>query len=452
MNRNIFFLIFLIFIPFSLTAQQPFIIDQIVAIVGSKGIKQSDIENGYVQARSSGVGDYANLKCEIFESLLKQKLLVNQAMLDSIVIPESQVDGELSNRLNMEISRVGSIEKIEKQYNKTISQIKEDFRESMHEMLLVQKMQQTIVEKMKITPTEIKSFYNKLPKDSIPTVESHFQFAQLAMYPAYSEQSILEVKDKLLNLRKRIQAGESFAALAAFYSEDEGTAKKGGETGLTSKNDFDDPEYAKVAFSLNKPGDVSRIVESKFGFLIMQLIEHVGDRVNARVILLKPKPDPEAVFKVKSLLDSVANVIRKGSVTFEAAVKLYSMDEDTRFNGGLLVNPATGATQFTREQIAPADYYAVKNLKVGEVSAPYESRDKNNKVFFKVVTLISQTESHKANLKDDYDLVQDMAKNYKRASILDNWFAEKIKTTYISIDNEFKNCTFSINGWLKAGK
>ena len=452
MNRNIFFLIFLIFVSFALNAQQPIILDQIVATVGSKGIKQSDVENGYVQARAQGAGDYTNLKCEIFESLLKQKLLVNQAMLDSIVIPESQVDAELGNRLNMEINRVGSLEKIEKQYNKTISQIKEDFRESMHEMLLVQKMQQNIVEKMKITPSEVKSFYNKLAKDSIPTIESHFQFAQLAMYPAYSEKSILEVKDKLLDLRKRIQAGESFAALAAFYSEDEGTAKKGGETGLTSKADFDDPDYAKAAFALSKPGDVSRIVESRLGFLIIQLIERSGDRVNARVILLKPKPDPEAVVKVKSILDSIANIIRNGSKTFEAAVKLYSMDLDTRFNGGLLVNPATGATEFTREQIAPADYYAVKNLKVGEVSAPYESRDKNNKVFFKVVTLLSQTAAHKANLKDDYDLIQDMAKSNKRASILDNWFVEKIKTTYISIDKEFKNCTFSTNEWLKAGK
>jgi peptidyl-prolyl cis-trans isomerase SurA len=452
MNRNLFFIIFLICVPFALKAQQPIVIDQIVAIVGSKGIKQSDVENSYIQARAQGAGDYANLKCEIFESLLKQKLLVNQAMLDSVVIPESSVDGELSNRLSMEINRVGSIEKIEKQYNKTLSQIKEDFRESMREMLLVQKMQQEIVEKLKITPSEVKSFFNKFNKDSIPAIESHFQFAQLAMYPAYSERSILEVKDKLLDLRKRILGGESFAALAAFYSEDEGTAKKGGETGLTSKGDFDDPDYSKVAFALGKPGDVSRIVESKLGFLIIQLIEHVGDRVNVRAILLKPKPDPEAVYKVKTTLDSVANLIRKGSITFSAAVKQYSMDQDTRFNSGLSVNPQTGTTEFTREQIAPADYYAVKNLKVGEVSASYESRDKNNKVFYKVVTLISQTAAHQANLKDDYDLIQDMAKYNKKALILENWYAEKIKTTYISIDKEFKNCIFKTNGWFKAGK
>jgi peptidyl-prolyl cis-trans isomerase SurA len=383
---------------------------------------------------------------------LKQKLLVNQAMLDSIVIPDSQVDAELSQRLTTEINRLGSADKIEKQYNKSISQIKEDMRENMREMLLVQKMQQNIVEKMKITPTEVSNFYNKIPKDSIPTIDAQLEFAQLAMYPAYSEKSVLEVKDKLLDLRKRILGGENFGALAGFYSEDPGTAVKGGETGFLAKADFDDPVLAKAAFGLNKPGDVSQIVESKFGYQIVQLIEHRGDRVNTRQILMKPKPDPDAVFKVRNTLDSVAILIRKGTVTFDDAVKFYSMDPDTRYNKGLVVNPATGGTKFNKEQLSAADYYIVKNLKVGELSTPYESRDKNNKFFYKIVILKSQIPAHKANLQEDYDMIQDIAKNQKRMIVLNNWFAQKIETTYIRIsDPSFKSCKFSVKGWLKAG-
>jgi peptidyl-prolyl cis-trans isomerase SurA len=451
-STTIFFLFFLLVFPIALSAQQPFVIDQVLAVVGSKDIKQSDVENEYMQVRSQGVGDYEALKCEIFESILKQKLLVNQAMLDSIVIPESQVDGELSQRLTTEINRLGSADKIEKQYNKSISQIKEDMRENMREMLLVQKMQQNIVEKMKITPTEVSKFFNKIPKDSIPTIDAQLEFAQLAMYPAYSEKSVLEVKDKLLDLRKRILGGENFGALAGFYSEDPGTAIKGGETGFLAKADFDDPVLAKAAFGLNKQGDVSRIVESKFGYQIIQLIEHRGDRVNTRQILMKPKPDPDAVFKVRNTLDSIATLIRKGTITFDDAVKFYSMDPDTRYNKGLVVNPATGGTKFNKEQLSAADYYVVKNLKVGELSTPYESRDKTNKFFYKIVILKSQIPSHKANLQADYDMIQDIAKNQKRMTVLNNWFAQKIETTYIRInDPSFKSCKFSIKGWLKAG-
>ena len=453
MNRtSIFLLFFLLIASLSLSAQQQFVIDQVVAVVGGKSVKLSDVEGEYMQARAQGIANYDNLKCEIFESILKQKLLVNQAMLDSIVIPESQVESELSQRLNTEINRIGSADKIEKQYNKSISQIKEDMREQMRDMLLVQKMQQTIVEKMKITPTEVRNFYNKIPKDSIPTIDAQLEFAQLALYPAYSEKSILDVKEKLLDLRKRIMGGENFSALAGFYSEDPGTAVKGGETGFLAKADFDDPALAKASFTLNKPGDVSRIVESKFGYHIIQLIEHRGDRVNSRQILMKPKPDPEAVVKVRATLDSIANLIRKGKVTFDDAIKLYSMDQDTRFNNGSVINQATGGTKFTKEQLSAADYYVVKNLKIGEVSSPYESRDKANKIFYKVVVLKSQIAYHKANLKEDYDLIQDIAKNQKRITVLNDWFSQKIESTYIQIDNHtFGNCIFNNKAWLKAG-
>jgi peptidyl-prolyl cis-trans isomerase SurA len=445
--------IYIILLPFIfqiyLQAQQPVVIDQVIAIVGSKSIKQSDLENEYFQARAQGMSAYEGLKCEIFESLLKQKLLLNQAMLDSVVVPESQVENNLNQRMNAEISRVGSVEKIENQYKKSISQIKEDFKDDMRDMLLVQKMQETIIEKLKITPSETRSFYNKLPKDSIPMIDEQVEFAQIALYPAYSEQAVLDVKDKLLALRKRILDGENFAALAGFYSEDEGTAKRGGETGFLSKSEME-PEYAKAAYALYKSGDVSRIIEDKLGYHIIQLIDKRGDQINTRQILMRPKPDADAVQNAKSKLDSIAQLIRKDSVTFDNAVKSYSMDENTRFNHGMMVNPVVGGTKFTREQLAAADYYAVKNLKVSEISSPFESRDKNNKVFYKIVILESKTPAHRADLKDDFNLIQEMAKNFKKISVLNNWINEKINTTYIHIDDEFKNCNFS-SKWLKAG-
>ena len=449
MKFNILIVSFLLYVSsISSLNAQPIVIDQVVAVVGNKAIKQSDIENEYLQARAQGAGSSTDLKCDIYESLIKNKMLLNQAIFDSLTVTESQVESELNRRLNYYIAQIGSVEKLENYFSKTLSEIKDDLRESLREGQLIDQMKSKIIGNVQITPSEVKSFYNKIPKDSIPLVPAQVEIAQIAAYPPYTEQAILDVKNRLLELRKRILDGEKFQVLANLYSEDPGSAIRGGELDYMTKAELD-PEFAKAAFALNTPGEVSRIVESTFGYHIIQLVDKKGDRVKVRHILLKPKPDPEKVTFVKNKLDSIANLIRHDSITFDKAVILYSMDVDTRFNKGLLVNPNTGGTKFEMEQLAPADNYVVKKLKPGEVSDPYESRDKNGKTFYKIITIKSSTPAHKANLKDDYSMIQDYAMQQKKLSILDDWFKEKRRTTFIHLDDSFKKCDFTSKDWFK---
>ncbi|HEY4785479.1 MAG TPA: peptidylprolyl isomerase, partial [Bacteroidales bacterium] len=302
--KNITLFLFLSAIPYFSIAQS-YVIDQVVGVVGSRVLKQSDVENDALQAKAQGYEPEGDLKCVIFENELRQKLLVNQALLDSLPVSDSQVESELNNRLNNYIAQIGSAEKLEKYFNKTMADIKEDLRKSLREQMLAQAMQSKVVGDIKITPSEVEDYYNKLPKDSLPLINAQVEIAQLAMYPAYAEKNIQEVKDKLLDLRRRIIEDKTdFSALAALYSEDPGSRPKGGEIGFLTKAELD-PAYARAAFALSKPGEVSRIVESQFGYHIIQLIERRGDRVNTRHILMTPKPDPEAVKRVKEALDSI---------------------------------------------------------------------------------------------------------------------------------------------------
>jgi peptidyl-prolyl cis-trans isomerase SurA len=448
MLKKIVFLFALFFGFVCGQAQQKYVIDQIVGVVGNKPIKLSDIETEYNQQRAQGyVSD--NLKCEVYESLLGQKLLVNQAILDSVKVTDDQVESELNRSLNSAINQLGSVEKVEEYYHKSMSEIKEDMRESYRDITLARTLQSEIVDKIKITPSEVEEFYKKIPADSLPYINTQIEIRQLGIYPAFNEQAVLAAKEQLLDLRKRILAGEKFSVLAAMYSDDDGTRIRGGEAGFVTRAEVD-PEYAKAAFALKKPGEVSRIVESRFGYHIVQLIERKGDKVNTRHILIKPKPDPNAVKRALEILDSIAMFIRLDSINFDKAVAFYSQDEETRNNGGLLVNNATGGTRFDLDQqLSPADYNAIKKLKVGEMSTPYESRDKNGKVFYKIVKLQSVIPAHRANLKDDYNMIQEYAKNQKKNKVLEDWFVDKQEAAYIYVDQMFQDCNFRSKGWMK---
>ena len=447
--RYTVFLSLFLTLQFAVNAQQSYMIDQIVGIVGTKPIKLSEVESEYYQQKAQGNTGISDLKCEVFESLLGQKLLVNQAMLDSVKVSESQVDAELTRTLNGAVAQLGSTEKVEKQYNKTISEIKEDLRDSYRDMQMARSLQSTIIEDVKITPTEVAEFYNNIPPDSIPTISTQVEVAQLGIYPAYSEQAILLAKEKLLELRKRILAGDKFQSLARMYSEDEGTAVRNGETGFISFNEVD-PEYARAAFALKKAGDVSRIVESKAGYHLIQLVEKRADRINTRHILVKPKADPNAIIRAMQTLDSIALFIRRDSMKFEKAVMFYSQDLDTRFNMGLVSNPAYGGAKLDLENhLAPVDYNTVKKLKVGEISSAYEARDRMGKIIFKIITLKSITPTHKANLHDDYNMIQEYAKNQKKTKIMETWFVDKQRSSYIHVDESFKKCEFRTKGWIK---
>jgi peptidyl-prolyl cis-trans isomerase SurA len=428
---------------------QSYILDEVVAVVGNKAIKQSDIETEYNELKRSNYPIDENTKCLIFENILKQKMLYNQALLDSLVVSEAQIDAELTQNLNKNIAIIGSVEKLEKYFNKSIQEIKEDLRTSMKEMRLAGQMQEKAIENIAITPSEVKKFYKSLAKDSIPFINAQIELAQIAVYPPYTQQAILDVKDQLLEYRKRILNGEKFEVIARLYSEDPGTASKGGEYGLSTKGELD-PDFGKAAFALKKPGEISRIVESQFGFHLIQLIDRKGDRVNFRHILVKPKVDPEVAIKVKTSLDSIGNLIRKDSMTFEKAVLYFSMDMDTRYNKGLMVNANTGNNKFELEQLAQADYYYVKKMKPGDISEPYESRDSKGKILYKIITIKNQIPAHRANLDEDYNLLEQMALNKKRMDVLEDWFINKKKNTFIHISDTYKTCDFIVNGWFKT--
>ena len=439
-------IIFFIISSVSISAQEN-IIEQIVAIVGDKAIFQSDIENQYLQARSQGISSAGDLKCEILEQMLAEKLLVNQAKIDSLEVTEEEVNMQVDQKISYFINQIGGEENLIRYFNKPIYEIKEDLAPMEKDRLYAQKMRSQIAGDIQITPSEVRNFYRTLNEEEIPLVNSKIQLFQIVKYPEADQEAILEVKNRLLELRKRVLDGESFRTLAILYSEDPGTAPKGGEMGLMTKAELV-PEFANVAFSL-KEGVVSKIVETEFGFHIIQLIERKKEQINVRHILLKPTIKTELAVKAKEQLDSIANKIRNGEITFEKAARYYSEDKDSRLNGGLLINPQTSDKLLEMEQLQPAEYYAIKDLKVGEISDPFETQDKSGRKVFKTLMIKNRIEPHKANLEDDYHLIKQMAAQKKEMEIVEEWLTEKIRDTYIRIDGSFLNCEFQNKGWVK---
>jgi len=431
-----------------LCAAQEEIVDQVVAVVGDNIVLQSDVENQVLQIRSQGALTPRNqLRCEVLEDLLAQKLLLNQAQVDSIEVTSSQVEMDLDRRLQMFISQVGSAENLEAYYNKSILEIKDDFRELVRDQLLTEQMQREIAGELTITPSEVKSFYNSIPPDSLPLINSQIMISQIVKNPPFREQTKFEVREKLLNLRKRIIEGESFVTLAVLYSEDVGSAPKGGELGFRNRSDFVQ-EFADAAFSL-KENTVSPIVETEFGFHIIQLIARRGDQINVRHILMRPKIQPEEILEAKNFLDSLANLVRNDSLSFEMAARYFSEDELSSVNGGIVINPITGNTKFEMEQLHPSVVQAIRDSKIGEISESFQSVDESGNTVFKIVKIKSRSNPHPANLKEDYAILHDMAKAEKQQEEFLEWIMDKQKTTYIKVNPPFRTCNFASEGWLK---
>ncbi|MFW5657028.1 MAG: foldase protein PrsA [Bacteroidota bacterium] len=434
--------------------QESVVVDKVVAVVGRNIVKLSDVESQFYQAMSQGaVGKSADLKCDVFEELLTQKLLINQARIDSLEITEAEVEMMLESRLDFFINQIGSRDKLEAYFNKSIIEIKEDMRDPIREQILADRMQGEIVGDIKLTPSEVRSYFNSLPKDSIPEVDATVQLRQIAIYPPDSEEAIFEVRERLLDLRQRILNGENFATLAVLYSEDP-SAVQGGELGFMGKGSLD-PEYAKAAFALKK-GGVSKIVESDFGYHIIQLIDRQDDRVNTRHILMKPKVSAEALEKARARLDSIAELIHNDSLSFEYAAAYFSEDEDSRLAGGQMINnnpdqanQYAGTPKFKMEHLAPEVFQVVREMEVGQITEPIETVDRTGKKVYKIFMLEDRTDPHLANLDQDYNLIKNMAMGTKREEVIGEWIEDKIKTTYISIDNSFANCNFTIDGWYK---
>ncbi|MGC8864371.1 MAG: peptidylprolyl isomerase [Bacteroidales bacterium] len=431
---------------YSLAQNNSKVIDGVVAVVGSKMITLSDIENQYLQYRAQGNirGGEKETKCAILESSLYNKLLLNQADIDSVEVTDKQVESELDRRIRYFIQQIGSKEKLEDYFKKSLAQIKDEFRDIIRDQMRVEMVQNNLTKDIKVTPSEVRSFFRSMPEDSIPMVNAEFVIGQIVKKPKTSLADEIEVKEKLRALRKRILDGESFATLAILYSEDPGSAAKGGEVGLFGRGELY-PEYEAVAFKL-KEGEISDIVQTKAGFHIIQLIERRGDYINTRHILMSPKISPEELQRSAQFLDSVAGLVKNGKMSFEEAVAKFS-DDPNKMNGGLMINPYTGTTRFEPDQLDAKVYYVIDKLEIGQISGPVPFKTDEGKDAYRLLFLKERSRPHKANLKDDYDKIQNWALESKKEKTLQKWVTERIGKTYIRISPEYLSCKFRHN-WL----
>lgn len=431
-----------------LTIAQDKVVDQIVAIVGSNIVLKSDIEKMYIDQQAQGITSDGDMKCEILENFLVDKLLIAEAEMDTLIeVTPSQVNQQMEGQMQMYVSHFGSEQAVENYFKKPIASIKAEMQEVIRNQLLSSQMQQKIVQDVTATPSEVRNFYRNLPEEEIPVIPTQYEYAQITMRPQIELEEENRVKAELRNLKRRIENGSSFAAMAVLYSEGP-SANDGGEIGYRGRAELD-PEYAAAAFNL-KEDKISNVVESEFGYHIIQLIDRQGDKVNTRHILMKPKVTAEAKEKALNRLDSLANMIRREEIPFAEAARLFSSDKNTRNNGGIAINPNTMSSKFTVEELGGDVSKVLSNLKINEISDPFETIDtESRQTVFKIVKLIDKTEGHKANLQNDYQKLANLFLAQKKEKVLKKWIAKRQDETYIRIDETYANCNFEFNNWIK---
>jgi len=425
------------------------IIDEVIAVVGDNAILLSDIEHQYEQALMEGAQFAGDLKCNIFEQQLISKLLLNQAKLDSIEVGENQVVNQVDSRINYFISQIGSKEKLEEYFNKSLIQIKRDQMEMVRTQMLTQSMQGEITKDINVTPSEIRAFYRGMDKDSLPMIPTQFELQQIVLNPKVEQKEIDRVKTQLRDFQRQINEGRDFATLAVLYSEDKGSAARGGELGWTPRSGLV-PEFASVAFNLQDKNKVSKIVETEYGFHIIQLIDRKGERINCRHILIKPKVTEAARKETQANLDTIRGLIMDNTMSFEEAALRFSMDKDSRTSGGLMLNPQTGTSKFELSQIPVAINKQLQTMQVNDISQSfYMLDDRKGQETYRLVKLKKKTDPHRANMRDDYQMMQNLLENKKQQETLDKWIKTKQQETYITIDDNWINCDFNYQGWVK---
>ncbi len=427
--------------------QEDMVIDQVVAVVGKSIILESDIQNQYLNFRMQGgiSGSATEMKCRILEEVLFQKLMVTQAEVDSIVVSDIQVEADLDRRLSGFIQQFGSQEKMEDYYGKSLAEIKKELYGIVHEQMLAQQVQSGIVSGIDITPSEIRSFFKSIPEDSIPLIKTEYIIAEIVKNPPISIEEKLRIKEQLNDIRKRILDGSSFSTLAIMYSQDPGSAKKGGELGFYGRGQLY-PEFEAVAFKLQE-GEISNIIETEAGYHIIQMIARKGDYVNVRHILLSPKVSPQDLAIAKSELDSVAELIRSDSITFVEAVNQFSESENKN-NDGIIINPYTMSTTFEADQLDPQVSFVIEKMEVDEISNPVPMKTEDKKDAYRILLLKKRSPPHKANMHDDYIRIQQWALQDKQMKTIDKWIDNKAKTTYVRIIDEYNTCNFD-HSWGK---
>jgi peptidyl-prolyl cis-trans isomerase SurA len=426
------------------------VIDEVVWVVGDEAILKSDVEEARMNAQYEGRKFDGDPYCVIPEELATQKLFLHQAILDSIDVSESEVIQRVEMMTNQYIQMMGSKEKMEEYFNKTSTQIRETMRENVRDGLTVQKMQQKLVGEIKVIPAEVRRYFKDIPQDSIPYIPTQVEVQIVTLQPKIPIDEIEDVKRKLREYTDRINKGEmDFSTLALLYSEDKGSAMRGGEIGFKGRGELV-PAYANVAFNLQDTKKVSKIVESEFGFHIIQLIEKRGDRINTRHILVKPKVSYKELSSATLKLDSIADDIRKGKFSFDEAAAVISQDKETRNNHGLMPNPNTNTSKFEMQQLPQEIAKVVDKLNVGEISKAFTLvNEKDGKEVCAIVKLKTRVNGHKATITDDYQSLKDIVIEKRREVMLHKWILEKQKHTYVRINDNWKNCSFKYPGWIK---
>jgi len=438
-------------IPSDSTEIKGSVVDEVVWVVGDEAILKSDIEVMRIQSAMEGVRWDRDPDCAIPERIAVQKLFLHQAAIDSIEVTESEISQQIEARLDYMINQIGSREKLEEYRKQSISEIRTSMHDDLRDQLMIQRMKEHLVKNVSVTPAEVRRYFKELPVDSIPFVPEEVEVQIIAQTPQITAEEINRVKDELRGFTERINRGEAtFQTLARLYSQDPGSARNGGELGYTGRAGWV-PEFSNVAFNLSDPKKISKIVETEFGYHIIQFIDKRGDKVNARHILLKPEVGDSAIQASLARLDSVAAEINEGKFTFEQGASYISDDKDTRNNRGLMANRSErGQTSRFQLQELPAEIAkVVDTLKVGQISKPFTMINERGKTVCVIAKLKSRTEGHKAMITEDFQVMKDIVVEKRRDAILHKWVEDKIKSTYVRVNNNYRNCDFEYEGWIR---
>lgn len=423
------------------------IIDQIVAVIGQNIIMKSDIESVNLQNQAQGITSDGDMKCEILENLLVDRLMVAEAELDTlIIITDNQVNQQLDARIDYFLQHLGSEKAVAEYFKKPIVQLKADLQDVIRNELYSGQMKSKLIENVKATPSEVRYFYRNLDEELKPMVNTQYEYAQITAIPKVSEKEENRIKDELRGIKKRVENGENFAMFAVLYSEGP-SSKNGGDLGYFGRATMD-PAFSRAAFNL-KPGQVSNVVKSEFGYHIIQMIDRQGEKVNCRHIIMKPKVDVETKVKLIETMDSLVNVIRKGDVTFEEVAMRYSADKTSRNNGGIVVHPMSMSSKFEAEMLPPEVSKVITKLNINEISDPFLSIDEKQRNIIQVVKLVNKSEAHTASLQEDYPLISDMFLQKKQEDVIMEWISKQQSKTYIRIDDTYANCDFEFKNWIK---
>ncbi len=439
MRKSFILLLPVLFISVHLFGQGK-TIDEIVGVVGDEIILYSDVQIQKNQLKQQGYkGDISD--CDILEQILMEKLMLNQAKIDSVEVTDDMVNSELEKRLQVFIDQIGSKEKLEAYYGKTMSEIREEFFTVLRDQILVQRMQGQISEGVNVTPQDVQEFYNSLPQDSLPFINASVEMAQIVKYPEISLAETERVRKRLREFKEAVASGkEEFETLAALYSEDPGSSSKGGNLGMKPRGTWV-PEFDAVAFNL-KDGEVSAPFKTDYGWHILQMVERRGEMYDANHILLIPKTSSFELLQAKASLDSIRNLVVRDSISFALAASKFSDDERSKNQNGMMVNVGKGSTIFEMSELDPALFLAIDTLSMGEVSGAFFFQNENREKGYRVVKLISRTQPHRANMKDDYQTLQNMTTQKLRSSNMDDWVARHIDQTYIKVNTMYADCKF----------